>query len=126
MDSAYMPDMRVSGIQHEVSEFLYNLLEQIVFTSQEDGQDRARGMELSRLYSNYFFFSERAYPGSRWPTVDEVSRLLKIDSEQEGWQIPVSFRSYGIIILYLHSSLMGLYYNYVYICGLSSRGLAAT
>ena len=93
MDSAYTSDLRGSSIQHEVSEFLYNLLEQIVITSQDDVQDRQRSRDLFRLYNSYFYFSERTYATSRWPTVDEVSRHLKIDNDLEGWQIPVSLHT---------------------------------
>lgn len=89
MDGTYQTELRVSSIHHEVSEFLYNLLEQIVFTPQEE-PDRQRKGELSVLYDNYFYLSDMYCQLSRWPTVEEVSRHLKIDNDLEGGQVPVS------------------------------------
>ena len=89
LDTAYMPDMRGHSIPHEVSEFLYNLLEQIVFTSPDEGQERQRIKELSNLYDNYLYLSERVYASSRWPSADDVTRHLKLDNGLEGWQVPV-------------------------------------
>ena len=89
MDVAYQTELRVSSIHHDVSEFLYNLLEQIVFTPQEE-PDRQRKGELSQLYDNYFYFSDTYYQLSRWPTVEEVSRHLKIDNDSESGHVPVS------------------------------------
>ncbi|KAI6660146.1 hypothetical protein LOD99_10538 [Oopsacas minuta] len=50
--------------------------------------------ELSRLYDNYFYLSDKYYQLYRWPTVEEVSRHLNIDSEIEGWQISIFRRLY--------------------------------
>ncbi|KAI6651459.1 Eukaryotic translation initiation factor 3 subunit L-like [Oopsacas minuta] len=96
---AYQSELRQSSISPEVSEFLYNLLEQILFTTQEEVQDKQRKGELSRLYDNYFYLSDKYYQLYRWPTVEEVSRHLNIDSEIEGWQISIFRRLYSELFI---------------------------